>query len=64
MTPPANGLNPSQAMAPPANGLNPAHGLPGHRCDIPVGKPLNSKPQKSAQSPVIPAKIANDSAKS
>lgn len=22
--------------------LNPAHGAPGHRCDIPVGAPLNS----------------------
>ena len=22
--------------------LNPAHGQPGHRCDIPVGAPLNS----------------------
>lgn len=22
--------------------LNPAHGLPNHRCDIPVGAPLNS----------------------
>lgn len=22
--------------------LNPAHGLPGHRCDLPVGAPLNS----------------------
>lgn len=22
--------------------LNPAHGQPGHRCDIPVGTPLNS----------------------
>ena len=28
----------------PANGLNPKHGQPGHRCDIPVGQPLNSKP--------------------
>ena len=29
-----------------ANGekLNPPHGQPGHRCDIPVGAPLNSKP--------------------
>jgi hypothetical protein len=27
-----------------ANGLNPAHGQPGHRCDIPVGSPLDSKP--------------------
>ena len=22
--------------------INPAHGLPGHRCDLPVGAPLNS----------------------
>jgi hypothetical protein len=28
----------------PANGLNPQHGQPGHRCDIAVGAPLNSKP--------------------
>ncbi len=27
-----------------ATGLNPAHGQPGHRCDIAVGAPLNSKP--------------------
>ncbi|MBN8685496.1 MAG: hypothetical protein J0M10_00700 [Chitinophagales bacterium] len=27
-----------------ASGLNPAHGQPGHRCDIAVGAPLNSKP--------------------
>ena len=27
-----------------AAGLNPAHGQPGHRCDIAVGAPLNSKP--------------------
>lgn len=25
-------------------GMNPSHGQPGHRCDIPVGSPLNSKP--------------------
>ena len=25
-------------------GLNPKHGDPGHRCDIAVGAPLNSKP--------------------
>jgi hypothetical protein len=36
VTPPA-----SSTVAP---GMNPAHGQPGHRCDIPVGKPLNSKP--------------------
>lgn len=27
-----------------APGMNPAHGEPGHRCDIAVGAPLNSKP--------------------
>jgi hypothetical protein len=30
-----------------ANGLNPAHGQPGHRCDIAVGKPLSSAPKKN-----------------
>lgn len=25
-------------------GMNPPHGQPNHRCDIPVGAPLNSKP--------------------
>ncbi|MCP2026718.1 hypothetical protein L1276_001862 [Flavobacterium sp. HSC-32F16] len=25
-----------------AKGMNPPHGQPGHRCDIPVGSPLNS----------------------
>ena len=33
--------------------LNPAHGLPGHRCDIAVGAPLNSAPNaSSAPAPV------------
>ena len=27
-----------------ASGMNPPHGQPGHRCDIAVGAPLNSKP--------------------
>ncbi len=35
------------ATATVANGLNPAHGQPGHRCDIEVGKPLNSAPKKN-----------------
>lgn len=30
-----------------ASGLNPAHGQPGHRCDIEVGKPLSSAPKKN-----------------
>lgn len=28
--------------------LNPAHGQPGHRCEIAVGAPLNSKPVAAA----------------
>lgn len=31
-----------------APGMNPAHGEPGHRCDIPVGAPLNS-PAKTVE---------------
>lgn len=32
------------AVQPTAPGMNPPHGQPGHRCDISVGAPLNSKP--------------------
>lgn len=42
--------NPS-AAAVTAPGINPPHGQPGHRCDIPVGQPLNSKPQQPDQTP-------------
>lgn len=40
----------SQATANTA-GLNPAHGQPGHRCEIPVGAPLNSAPSTAATTP-------------
>jgi hypothetical protein len=40
--------------ATPANGLNPAHGQPGHRCDIAVGAPLNSKPASASTSAATP----------
>jgi len=33
-----------QPSKPTAPGMNPPHGEPGHRCDIAVGAPLNSKP--------------------
>ncbi|WP_026727026.1 hypothetical protein [Flavobacterium denitrificans] len=33
-----------------AKGMNPPHGQPGHRCDIPVGSPLNSPVVKPAAS--------------
>lgn len=47
-----------------APGMNPAHGEPGHRCDISVGAPLNSKPAEvkttapqstPALTPIVPA---------
>ena len=41
-----------QPTAPTASGMNPPHGQPGHRCDINVGAPLNSKP---AATPTVTA---------
>jgi hypothetical protein len=35
-------------------GLNPEHGKPGHRCDISVGAPLNSKPTNTPTSTIQP----------
>lgn len=35
-----------------APGMNPPHGEPGHRCEIPVGQPLNSKPTAQNNAPV------------
>jgi uncharacterized protein YvpB len=57
-TTPGNNSNPVQNAVPtttavPVNstsvGANPAHGLPGHRCDIPVGAPLDSKATTTIQ---------------
>lgn len=36
-----------------AKGLNPEHGQPGHRCDIAVGAPLDSKPTSTTTAPAI-----------
>lgn len=36
-----------------AKGMNPPHGQPGHRCDIAVGAPLNSKPNKATTPTVV-----------
>jgi hypothetical protein len=36
-----------------AAGMNPAHGQPGHRCDIAVGAPLNSKPATTTTTPQV-----------
>ncbi len=47
-------VNPTNTTAPTttATGLNPEHGKPGHRCDIAVGQPLNSKPAQPTTTPV------------
>ncbi|HEX7905556.1 MAG TPA: hypothetical protein VF487_16905 [Chitinophagaceae bacterium] len=45
---PATGTQPVAIAAPAITGLNPAHGQPGHRCDIAVGAPLDSKPNSTA----------------
>jgi hypothetical protein len=37
------------AQATGSSAPNPAHGQPGHRCDIAVGAPLNSKPTAPQQ---------------
>ena len=42
-TPDTKKVTPNSTPATAA--LNPKHGEPGHRCDIAVGAPLNSKPQ-------------------
>ena len=39
---------PANAPVATAAGMNPAHGQPGHKCEIPVGAPLNSAPSKPA----------------
>lgn len=36
-----------------AAGMNPPHGQPGHRCDISVGAPLNSKPAPANAQPQV-----------
>lgn len=42
-----------------APGMNPPHGEPGHRCDIAVGAPLNSKPAPATVTTVTaPASVS------
>ncbi|SHI47457.1 hypothetical protein [Flavobacterium terrae] len=50
-----------------AKGMNPPHGQPGHRCDIAVGAPLNSKPNSTTTTKdnglgmtVTPANVSSD----
>jgi hypothetical protein len=43
-----------------AKGMNPAHGQAGHRCDIAVGAPLNSKPGMNATPSPTSTTISSD----
>ena len=43
--------NQQSYVGPKGEKLNPPHGQPGHRCDIPVGAPLNSKPVAQPAAP-------------
>jgi hypothetical protein len=44
-------------------GMNPPHGQPNHRCDIPVGAPLNSKPAATATTATTPAPTSGEVSK-
>ena len=46
VNPPTLPLPSTAANTVTAPGMNPQHGQPGHRCDIAVGAPLNSKPKQ------------------
>jgi len=48
----ADKLSQPATTAAVAPGMNPAHGQPGHRCDIAVGAPLNSKPASNTSTPI------------
>jgi hypothetical protein len=45
-----------------AVGMNPPHGQAGHRCDIAVGAPLNSQPNKSISNPTTTSSVSNSPA--
>ncbi len=49
----------ANSAATPA-GMNPPHGQPGHRCDIPVGAPLDSKPSQNIPTQAAPQQPANN----
>lgn len=54
---PAAPVNQSPAPNTATAGLNPAHGAPGHRCDIPVGAPLNSPAGNAAAPATSPIQL-------
>lgn len=54
-----NASLPQQNSNSNAVGMNPPHGQAGHRCDIAVGAPLNSQPNKSMSNPTSTSSVSN-----
>jgi len=50
--------SPAAPVVSNTSGLNPEHGKPGHRCDIAVGSPLDSKPAAVTNTPASPVTIS------
>jgi hypothetical protein len=57
-----NSSLPQQNSNSNAVGMNPPHGQAGHRCDIAVGAPLNSQPNKSIPNPTTTSSVINSPA--
>lgn len=62
----ATNVNPTQSVPIPqqnsnvnASALNPPHGQAGHRCDIAVGAPLNSPPNKAMSKSTVTNSVPN-----
>ncbi|MBC7743894.1 MAG: hypothetical protein H7096_02200 [Flavobacterium sp.] len=51
---PVNMQNINAPVATTATSLNPAHGLPNHRCDLPVGAPLTITAEQKSAAPMLP----------
>lgn len=51
----------TQPQTQTAPGMNPPHGQPGHRCEIPVGAPLNSKSVNQKQ-PQVTTQVVSQKA--
>lgn len=57
ITPSTTPAAPAVSTTSVAPGMNPAHGQPGHRCDIAVGAPLNSKPAATTPATTQPVSL-------
>jgi hypothetical protein len=48
-----SGANVNSSAALPVAALNPAHGVPGHRCELAVGAPLNAPASAPQNQPLV-----------